>query len=320
MTVTLDCLRKQNAETSNAIISHFASNPSFLRLSDAEGLQIRQRDKEDSEKLQKGIDLALEKGVLSKDFVPEPYIKVDVLGKSAEDVANEILDHVAKNSGSSKVIVLVGLSGTGKGTTVAMLRKKLEGGGPIVTWSNGNIFRSLTLLAATWCEHSCDSQNFDINKALTKDNLATFVKMLSFGKFKGDVYDTRINGLGLDLYVSEVANTELKIPKVAKNIPTVAEVTQGEVISFAAGAIKILGENGITVLLEGREETVNYVETKNRFCLTLSDESLIGKRRAAQRMMASALNSIEGKNNESNADVVKALETSLEIMVNEITS
>jgi len=120
--------------------------------------------------------------------------------------------------------------------------------------------------------------------------------------------------------VSEVANTELKVPKVAKNIPTVAEVTQGEVISFAAGAIKILGENGITVLLEGREETVNYVETKNRFCLTLSDESLIGKRRAAQRMMASALNSLEGKNNESNADVVKALETSLEIMVNEITS
>ena len=164
-----------------------------------------------------------------------------MLGKSAEDVANEILDHVATNSRLSEVIVLVGLSGTGKETTVAMLRKKLEGGGPIVTWSNGNIVRSLTLLAATWCEHNCDTKNFDINKALTKDNLAPFVKMLSFGKIKGDVYDTRINGLGLDLYVSEVANTELKVPKVAKNIPTVAEVTQGEVISFAAGAIKIFG-------------------------------------------------------------------------------
>lgn len=86
-------------------------------------MQICQRDKEDSEKLQKCIDLALEKGVLSKDFVPEPYIKVDMLGKSAEDVANEILDHVATNSRLSEVIVLVGLSGTGKGTTVAMLRK-----------------------------------------------------------------------------------------------------------------------------------------------------------------------------------------------------
>jgi len=94
--------------------------------------------------------------------------------------------------------------------------------------------------------------------------------------------------------VSEVANTELKVPKVAKNIPTVAEVTQGEVISFAAGAIKIWGENGITVLLEGRGETVNYVETKNLFCLTLSDESLIGKRRAVQRMMASTLKVVMG--------------------------
>ena len=131
-------------------------------------MQIRQRDKKDSEKLQKCIDLALEKGVLSKDFVPEPYIKVDVLGKSAEDVANEILDHVATNSRSSEVIVLVGLSGTGKGTTVAMLRKKVEGGGPIATWSNGNIVRSLILSAATWCEHNCDTKNFDINKALTK--------------------------------------------------------------------------------------------------------------------------------------------------------
>ena len=91
--------------------------------------------------------------------------------------------------------------------------------------------------------------------------------------------------------MSEVANTELKVPKVAKNIPTVAEVTQGEVISFAAGAIKIWGENGITVLLEGRGETVNYVETKNLFCLTLSDES---QRRTAQRMMASTLKVVMG--------------------------
>ena len=75
-------------------------------------MQIRQRDKKDSEKLQKCIDLALEKGVLINDFVSEPYIKVDVLGKSAEDVANEILDHVVMNSRLSEVIVLVGLSGT----------------------------------------------------------------------------------------------------------------------------------------------------------------------------------------------------------------
>lgn len=96
----------------------------FKSLSNSEGTLIRQRDTEDGQKLQKGIDLALEKGVLSKDFVPEPYIQVDVMGKSAEEVANEILGCVAANSNAklsgeddaddSKIIVLVGQSGTGK--------------------------------------------------------------------------------------------------------------------------------------------------------------------------------------------------------------
>ena len=123
MAVTYNCLKQQNSETSNAIIAHFTSETTsastsallFQSLSSSEGALIRQRDEEDGQKLQKGIDLALEKGVLSKDFVPEPYITVDVLGKSANEVADEILGHVAANAESdSKIIVLVGQSGTGK--------------------------------------------------------------------------------------------------------------------------------------------------------------------------------------------------------------
>ena len=37
--------------------------------------------------------------------------------------------------------------------------------------------------------------------------------------------------------VSEVATTVLKGPSVGKNIPTVAEKTQGEVIKFASSAV-----------------------------------------------------------------------------------
>jgi len=76
---------------------------------------------------------------------------------------------------------------------------------------------------------------------------------------------------------------------VAVNIPTVAKVTQGEVISFAASAISTLASAGQCVLLEGRSQTVDYVRTQHRFMLTLSDGSLIGKRRAAQRVGAEAL-------------------------------
>ena len=81
---------------------------------------------------------------------------------------------------------------------------------------------------------------FDKEKALTKENLASFMDMLSFGKNEEGQYDTRIQGLGLDYYVSKVQNTELKSANVSKNIPTVAEVTQGEVITFAAKAVDIL--------------------------------------------------------------------------------
>lgn len=55
-------------------------------------------------------------------------------------------------------------------------------GKQVVTWSNGNVFRSATLLAATWCEQQDDCDGFDADKALTKENLASFMEMLSFDK------------------------------------------------------------------------------------------------------------------------------------------
>lgn len=122
-------------------------------------------------------------------------------------------------------------------------------------------------------------------------------------------------GLGLDLLVSEVQNTELKIPKVSRNIPTVAKVTQGEVILFAADAIRQMGEAGMVVLLEGREQTVNYVRTPLRFTLTLSDDTLIGKRRAAQRLGAAALSAASDDATEE--EIASTLDAELKKMVAE---
>ncbi len=140
------------------------------------------------------------------------------------------------------------------------------------------------------------------------------ISLLSL-QFNGN-FDTKITGLGLDMLVSEVQNTALKSPKVSKNIPTVAEVTQGEVVLFASDAIAKMGEDGIFVLLEGREQTVNYVRTPLRFTLKLSDMSLIGKRRAAQRLAAGALGEVvEGASEE---DIAMALDGQLSKMVAEI--
>ena len=79
-----------------------------------EGAQILQRDEEDAQKLQKGIEYAKSKGVIDPNFVAEEYITIDVLGKSPDDVADEILTKVRSQEGEGGVVVLCGLSGTGK--------------------------------------------------------------------------------------------------------------------------------------------------------------------------------------------------------------
>ena len=321
--VTWELLQQQNAETSSALIDHYAQSPAFAKLSQYEGDLTLQRDQEDDAKLQVGIDFAKEKGVIDPAFVPEPYVQIDVLGKSPADVAALILQHVQSGTSDSNVIVIVGLSGTGKGTTVSVLRHILEQdqGKRVVTWSNGNIFRSVTLLAATWCEQTFGKEaGFLPEKTLTKENLATFMKMLSFGKRPDSgVYDTRIQGLGLDLYVTDVQNTTLKTPVVSKNIPTVAQATQGEVILFAADAVQRMSQDGIFVLLEGREQTVNYVRTPYRFQLVLSDPSLIGKRRAAQRLMGAVFQNLSSSSSVPTvAQVEQAMDAALAKMVQEI--
>ena len=185
MPISYELLSQQNAETSTALIAHYESSDDFTALSAKEGAAILARDQEDADKLQVGIDYAKDKGVIDPAYIAEPYNLIDVLGKTPADVAGEILAAMKTSEGES-VIVICGLSGTGKGTTVSKLQEMIETDGPdsreVVCWSNGNIFRSVTLLAATWCEQQEDLDGFDADRALTKDTLASFVNMLEFGK------------------------------------------------------------------------------------------------------------------------------------------
>lgn len=92
---------------------------------------------------------------------------------------------------------------------------------------------------------------------------------------------------------------------------------------FAAKAVETMGADGLVVLLEGREQTVNYVRTPHRFSLILSDETLIGKRRAAQRLMAAAAEDAsllsQAAAAEGGAEVVEAaLRKALDEMVKDI--
>ena len=171
------------------------------------------------------------------------------------------------------------------------------------------VFRSLTLLAVTRCEQSGTPFGPEV---LTPPFLAELVNCLSFGKFgPGNTFDTAIKGYGLDLLVSQCANTTLKDPKVGKNIPTVAKMTQGEVVAFAGKAAEMMRADGMNVLMEGRAQTLNYVRTPHRFELTLSDPIIIGYRRAAQRMMGTALTRLKTGKATSEIAVKSALSAAL---------
>ena len=188
-------LSLQDSVTSNWIITSLANDAQFQAFGKSETESILARDAEDDEKLAGGIKIAVDKGVLAK-ITPPPYTKVDVLGKTADEVADEIIAGVGADASKGCVIVLCGLSGTGKGTTVAKLMDKLP---KTVSWSNGNVFRSLTMLCTLYCQQN----KIDFSEAvLTAENLASWIGMLSFGKFEGE-YDIRIKGLGVDTSVNK---------------------------------------------------------------------------------------------------------------------
>merc|ERR1712039_793688 len=147
-------------------------------------------------------------------------------------------------------------------------------------------------------------------EVLTPELLKTLVACLKFDKFDGK-FDIQISGYGYDTLVSQVANTTLKEPRVGKNIPTVAEVTQGEVIKFAAAAAEAMRADGMNVLMEGRAQTLNYVRTPHRFELTLSEPIIIGMRRAAQRMVAASAQQLDGEATPTAADVLAALQSAM---------
>merc|ERR1719261_1670442 len=129
------------------------------------------------------------------------------------------------------------------------------------------------------------------------------MKMLAFDRFNGK-FDVKTEGLGLTHYVSEVEKTVLKESRIGRNIPTVAEVTQGEVVNFVQVALEKMAAAGMNVLVEGREQTLNHVRTPHRFELVLDDPILIGKRQAALQMGAKAWD-VLGRDKEATSDAVR---------------
>mmetsp|Transcript_63157 Transcript_63157/g.131335 ORF Transcript_63157/g.131335 Transcript_63157/m.131335 type:complete len:313 (-) Transcript_63157:191-1129(-) len=301
---TWDVLERQDdvaSKTAIEFLENCDKKEAFIKLAESETKLTVDRDNQDADALKAGIKFAQDKGVLTQ-IEPAPYTMIDVMGKTATMVAEMMVKQLGECASTGCVLVLVGLSGTGKGTTMDKLKSMLP---KAMTWSNGNIFRSLTLLACQHCEKNGVDLS-DLESQLSAENLKAWMSRLNFGKFNGsDEWDVEVTQLdGGVVYVSQVCNTLLKEPRISKNIPTVAKCTQGEVVLFAADACTRMGADGSVVLVEGREETVNFIPTQFRFCLTMSDMQIIGKRRAVQRVVAEAIKLKGGAANLSASDAL----------------
>ncbi|CAG9575224.1 conserved hypothetical protein [Leishmania major strain Friedlin] len=296
----LQILREQDDASSSCVLALLKGNASFQCLSKSEGEDILKRDNEDAEKLSDGIRIAIRKGIVSGKPDVSPVNKLNVVGLSAQEVTDKIVAALPSKNGN--VIILQGLSGTGKGTTVSKLKDALP---KCVTWSNGNIFRSYTYL----CNEVLAAQGKEITEeSLTDELLSSVEKRVTFVKCEDGMFHTMLDGTRR---VADVQNTLLKTPLISSKVPTVAQQTQGEVIRFGAGAVKQLSADGYNVILEGRSQTLDYISSPLRFELIIPDVEVLGQRRAAQRVMAKALEMLDdsASDEEVSKVLVKAVET-----------
>ena len=307
-------LLRADSVATNAAIAAFSSDPMFIEFAARETQETLDRDREDVTKLTQGIRRAVARGVLTPDPPVEALTIIDVLGASVDTIVERILTalgYEGLEASSGCIIVLSGLSGTGKGTTVEALQRALPRS---VTWSNGNIFRALTFLVLEHCESTATELS---EETLTPALLGSLLSRLEFSRGSDGHYDTKIcTAEGKSLLVSQVQNTKLKDPRISKAIPLVAGMSQGEVVSFSAKAAERMRADGLTVIIEGRVQTLEYVRTKHRFELILSDPGVIGQRRAAQRIVAEAVSSLNaragvGGGHASDAQALSACEAAL---------
>ena len=84
-------LQSGDDRTSNAIIAAFKGDGAFTTFAQKETDGILARDAEDDEKLAAGIKMAVAKGVVPAEPPLEKVTTIDVLGKSADQVAASII-------------------------------------------------------------------------------------------------------------------------------------------------------------------------------------------------------------------------------------
>ncbi|WP_028972529.1 ATP-binding protein [Spirochaeta cellobiosiphila] len=259
------------AQQTSFLIQLLDANPLFEKISRDEANLLVQRDKEDAEKLQRGVDYALDKKILSvSDKENFRWSIIDVEGKTPDDVLQLIVKSLPDNI-KGTTLLICGESGVGKGTLVDLLSSHYP---HALQWSNGDIFRLYTYLFL---------QNFPSKKdnldGISLEELDVIRQLISI---EGNevLYNDGVHRIP----IKDVKNTLFKTNEINRLLPSFAYYLQGEVINFTNRFIKDNSDS--FVIIEGRKATLQHINSPVRFELIHSQKSLLGARRAAQKIIA----------------------------------
>ena len=108
---TLEC---QDASTSGAIIDALKGDAGFGKLSTFEGDAIVARETRRTPRSCKRASTRPSPPAFAQANPPPTYQVIDVLGKTPDDVCDAILKHMGDAANKGGVVVLCGLSGTGR--------------------------------------------------------------------------------------------------------------------------------------------------------------------------------------------------------------
>jgi len=242
----------------------------FEEISHRELELLEQRDQEDSYKLKEGIQIAMDKGVLRELKQKPRWIPLPVDGKLPQEILDEMMNDLSFDK-PGRVIAICGDSGVGKGTLVETLLTAIPDSDK---WSNGDIFRIFTYLAL--------QQEADPAEALNRVPEMDFTELSKNIILETDS-DIQVYLEGKTLPLDSIKNGLLKETAINRSLPSVARYTQGEVIAIVNRYLSINQRKHL--ILEGRKETLNHIHADYRIELLLENKEILGKRRAAQKLV-----------------------------------
>ena len=254
-------------EKTKAIIAILDQDRVFRSLAVSELRDLTKRDNRDNKELRKGIWYNVRHDDLPVSVQHKQWQEVTVDSKDPQAIVNDIMASVP--STRDVIVVISGDSGIGKSTIAEELRALIPGS---TIWSNGTIFRAITFL---YTDQAGDD-NRKVNQIMTKA-VSSIARSLSI-KPNGSITAENCGR------TQTIETAQLHQPIIDKHVPHVARYCQGPVIRLTNQFLSH-HENEGSMIVEGRKASLTYIDATVYIELKISDRTMLGERRAAQRVL-----------------------------------